>query len=128
LRTACNTVVWYLRAATLPGADAQTLRAQALEGLEWLMRVQRPEGLFPYPDLSADAEAWLEACAESGRDAATCRDALPRALELGALGRARWETAGRPEASTSTAGSSTPRPSATPAVCSSIRASAASRS
>lgn len=97
LRGACNTVVWYLRAATLPGADAQTLRAQALEGLEWLLRVQRPEGLFPYPDLSADAEAWLEACAESGRDAATCRDALPRALELGALGRARWETAGRPE-------------------------------
>jgi hypothetical protein len=96
LRTPCHLVEWYLAVAPLAGARRAALETAAHAGLEWLRAVQTPSGVFPYPDLSDDAEAFLATCLADGGSRSECEGTLPRLYELAWKGKQAWIAAGRP--------------------------------
>jgi hypothetical protein len=58
--------------------------------------IQGSNGVFPYPDLTDDADAYLEACAAGGTSRASCEQSMPRSFELAVAGKQRWLAAGSP--------------------------------
>lgn len=99
-RATCDLAVAYLAAARLPGADAAALTAAAVAGLDWVLAIQRPDGLIPFPDLSDDYERCVASCVAAGGARARCADEeCPTRERLGWLAhraKAAWEASGRP--------------------------------
>jgi len=97
LREACTTVTWYLTAARFaPAETASQLREAARAGLSWLRSVQSPQGLFPFPDMTDDAEAYLQQCQAGGSSLRSCQESMPRPFELAVKAREAWQAAGGP--------------------------------
>lgn len=96
LRAACEIVQAYAEILPLAGEAAPSFRTAARAGADWLLRLQRAEGVFPYPDLSDDAQRFLADCAARGSDEVACRSQLPRALELALIGKQKWIEQGSP--------------------------------
>ena len=67
LRGSCDIVTWYLALIPIAEALAPMLTANARQGLDWLISVQRPDGLFPFPDLSGIYDRYLADCLALGK-------------------------------------------------------------
>jgi hypothetical protein len=96
LRAACEVISAYAAILPAAGTRASELAGSIRRGASWLVRVQRPEGQFPFPDLSDDGERFLTGCRAAGQSEAQCQRQLPRSFELALRGRRAWEAAGRP--------------------------------
>jgi hypothetical protein len=96
LRASCEIVAAYAAVGPLAGSTRAALATAARRGADWLVRVQRPDGAFPFPDLTDDAMRFMTDCRAAGQSEAACRDRLPRAFELAVKGKQAWEAAGRP--------------------------------
>ena len=96
LREACAVVQAYAELLPWAGAARPQLAAALAQGANYLVQVQRPDGVFPFPDLTDDAARFMTRCRASGDSEEVCRARMPRALELAVLAKDAWERAGRP--------------------------------
>ena len=97
LRAPCMVIGHYL--ALQPHSDdlAESFETRARAGADWLLEVQHSSGVFPYPDLTDDASAWLSACVDDGNPEADCLEGMPRDYQLARTAMSDWQAAGSPD-------------------------------
>ena len=96
LRSACELVSAYAQILPWAGQQRGEFAAALTQGAEYLVAVQGADGVFPFPDLTDDAERLVTSCRQAGESEGACRARLPRPLQLAVQAKEKWEAAGRP--------------------------------